>query len=149
MVWTMDNLFALGNGIAMAGWIGLAVAPLAPRWRTSIWRLTGIAMPALLAVGYLALVAPSLAEVRYGSLAQVRGLFDNPSMLLAGWWHYLAFDLFVGTWIARDGQRTGVPHWALLPCLALTFMFGPLGLLAYLGTRAAVTRTLKSALQEI
>jgi hypothetical protein len=56
--------------------------------------------------------------------------------------HYLAFDLFIGSWQARDATRAGVPHWLLLPCLLLTFLFGPIGLLAYLAVRAAHTRRL-------
>ena len=54
--------------------------------------------------------------------------------------HYLAFDLLVGSWEARDARSRGVPHWALLPCLALTFLFGPAGWLLYLGVRSAAGR---------
>jgi hypothetical protein len=64
-------------------------------------------------------------------MAEVRQLFERPGLLAAGWLHYLAFDLFVGTWIARDVAQRGLPHWAVLPCLALCFMFGPAGLLSY------------------
>jgi hypothetical protein len=49
--------------------------------------------------------------------------------------HYLCFDLAIGAWEARDARRRGVPHLALIPCLAATFMLGPLGLLLYCGVR--------------
>jgi len=64
-------------------------------------------------------------------------------LLLAGWVHYLAFDLFIGSWEVEDAAANGIPHWLLLPCLFLTLMVGPVGLLrggslgsrlGYLGT---------------
>ena len=64
-------------------------------------------------------------------------LFGQPWLLLAGWVHYLAFDLFVGSWEVRDARERGIPHLAVVPCLALTFMFGPAGWLAYAGLRTA------------
>jgi hypothetical protein len=73
----------------------------------------------------------------YGSLSAVHALFQQPALLTAGWFHYLAFDLFVGTWIAREGERAGIAPLLLLPCFVLTFLFGPVGLLAFLALRVA------------
>ena len=61
--------------------------------------------------------------------------FANPWLLLAGWIHYLAFDLLTGVWEVRDAARRGVPHWLVVPCLALTFMLGPAGWLLYRAVR--------------
>ena len=72
----------------------------------------------------------------FASLAAVATLFSNPWLLLAGWTHYLAFDLFVGSWEVRDARERGIPHLCVLPCLALTFLFGPAGWLLYLALRA-------------
>jgi hypothetical protein len=63
-------------------------------------------------------------------------------VLLAGWIHYLAFDLFVGSWEVRDAQRVGIHHLFVVPCLVLTVLFGPIGLLLYLLLRAALRRRL-------
>jgi hypothetical protein len=49
--------------------------------------------------------------------------------------HYLAFDLFIGAWEVRDSQRMKIPHLLVVPCLLLTFVFGPVGLLMYLTLR--------------
>jgi len=76
----------------------------------------------------------------FGSLREVAALFANPWLLLAGWIHYLAFDLFVGAWEVRDAAENAVPHWLVIPCLALTFLFGPVGLLSYFGARTAVLK---------
>jgi hypothetical protein len=130
-----DLAFRAGNLLALASWVGLALSPPSRRWTARVWQLTGLGVPLLLALGYVALLLAHWGPGGFGSLAELRHLFERPGLLAAGWLHYLAFDLFVGTWIARDAARRGLPHGAVLPCLALTFMVGPAGLLAY----AAIT----------
>ena len=140
MTITPDFLFSLANTLALLGW---ALLVLAPRWRgTQALVLSGV-WPLGLAALYAVFIASHYlgahgSEGGFGSLAQVAALFQDPWALLAGWVHYLSFDLFVGTWEARDAQRRGVPHGALVPALALTFLFGPVGLLVYFGVRAAL-----------
>jgi hypothetical protein len=75
------------------------------------------------------------ASGNFSTLAGVSALFANPWLLLAGWLHYLAFDLLIGTWEARDSVARGVPRWLLIPCLFLTLMFGPMGWLLYMAIR--------------
>jgi hypothetical protein len=136
---TPDILFTLANPLAMLGWLLLVFAP---RGRfTKLLVLSG-AWSAGLAVAYAALITTHYlgghgSEGGFNSLAQVAALFQDPWALLAGWVHYLCFDLFVGAWEVRDAQRRGVPHAALVPALALTFLFGPVGLLVYFGVRRA------------
>jgi hypothetical protein len=72
----------------------------------------------------------------FQTLAGVSALFSSPWVLLAGWIHYLAFDLLVGVWEVRDSRSRGIPHLLVVPCLALTFMFGPAGWLLYQGVRS-------------
>jgi hypothetical protein len=129
-----EQVFALANGIALLSWLLLAVLP-GRRWVTDI--VTGKAVPAVFAVLYIAIVATTLsgAEGSFSTLAGVASLFANPWLLLAGWVHYLAFDLLIGTWEARDARERGVPHLLLIPCLFLTFMLGPAGWLLYMGVR--------------
>jgi len=57
---------------------------------------------------------------------------SSEAALLAGWVHYLVLDLWVGSWEVEDAGRHAAPHALLLPCLVLTFLSGPVGLLAYL-----------------
>lgn len=70
----------------------------------------------------------------------MRRLFEDPYLLLAGWVHYLAFDLFIGSWEVRDAQRLRLPRLLVVPCLLLTFLFGPAGLLLYFTIRWVRTR---------
>jgi hypothetical protein len=132
----LETFFSIANATAMVGWLLLA---LLPRWRWSARLIGPVLIPILLALAYGALLVPNLfsAEGGFGSLAGVAQLFETPELLLAGWIHYLAFDLFIGSWVVRDAQRSGLPHPWVLPCLALTFLAGPIGLALYLGLRAA------------
>src|SRR5262249_40872166 len=137
---TAAQVFSVANFIALAGWLILIllgrrvwVAPL----------LTGAILSLLIAVLYSWLIISYWPQAKggFGSLADVQTLFSNEWLLLAGWVHYLAFDLFIGSWEVRDAKRHGIPHWAVIPSLILTFLFGPIGLLLYFVIRMARTRS--------
>ncbi|MGG5820292.1 ABA4-like family protein [Falsiroseomonas sp. HW251] len=132
-------MFSAANMLAMAGWLALLVAPRAP---LVTWRLAGIAIPGLLAALYAVLLAAHApgAEGGFSSLAGVAALFRSEGVLLAGWVHYLAFDLFIGAWICRRGAADGLHPWLVRLCLPLTFLAGPIGLLTFLGLRAAMAK---------
>jgi hypothetical protein len=131
-----EQVFAIANATALVGWILLAALP---RWRWIADVLCARIVPALFAVLYVLLIAANRmrSEGGFSTLADVALLFSNPWLLLAGWVHYLAFDLFVGSWEVRDARERGVRHWLVVPCLALTFLFGPAGWLLYVGLRTA------------
>jgi hypothetical protein len=131
---TAEHLFSILNLVTMAAWLPLVFVPRM-RWATTV---VPVVMPSLLAVTYVVLVAATLpqSEGGFSSLGGVRALFDNPWALLAGWTHYLAFDLFIGGWEVRDAQRHGIPHLLVVPALVLTFFLGPGGLLLYLAIRS-------------
>lgn len=130
---TPEQIFSVVNLVALISWVALVVLPGV---RAVTRAITGLAVPLLLAVVYCALIGSHWgAPGGFSSLAAVSQLFAEPWLLLAGWVHYLAFDLLVGTWEAQDARARGVPHLAVIPCLALTFMFGPAGWLLYQAVR--------------
>lgn len=131
-----ELLFSIANTAAVASWLLLAVLPR-HRWVTEA--VTGKVVPVIFAVFYIGLIVSMFGRMEGGfsTLAGVAALFTNPWLLLAGWVHYLAFDLLIGTWEVRDAQERGIPHVFVLPCLFLTFMFGPAGWLLYLTLRSA------------
>ncbi len=130
----MEQIFSACGTAATLGWLLLIVAP---RWRPTLV-LSSTVIPLAIAVVYLVLIAQHMpgSQGGFGSLADVATLFGQPGLLLAGWIHYLAFDLFIGSWEVRDATRRGVPHLLVIPCLIMTFMLGPIGLLAYWGVRS-------------
>ncbi len=132
-----DPYFALANALPLLGWLALLLAPLARARLVAVARVVAV----VLAVGYAVGVAVALAG-NHGpmpDLTTLSGLaraFSEPRVMLIGWVHYLAFDLWVGAWEAEDAGRIGMPHAALIPCLALTFLAGPIGLLLFIVLRA-------------
>lgn len=128
-----------GNAVALC-WLLLLAAP---RWRWT-QRVVTFFWPLLIAglYGFLLFAHPTPKGSGFNSLTQVAILFSSPYALLAGWVHYLAFDLFIGAWETRDGLRLGLSRWLLLPCQVLTFVFGPLGLALYLLLKAGLRRRL-------
>jgi hypothetical protein len=135
-----ETLFNASGKLAMVGW---ALLVFAPRWRWS-QRIASAVIPLTLAIVYLVLVALYFAKSPggFGALDQVALLFENRWLLVAGWMHYLAFDLFLGAWQAREARRLGMSQFLVIPCLLLTFLFGPVGFLVFWTIRSAVERRL-------
>ena len=134
-------LFQSCNTFAFLGWIMLIVLPRFPLVDRVILPVGACGLLGLL---YLYLIVTQIGQTSggFGSLDAVASLFANPHLLLAGWIHYLAFDLFIGCWEVRDARRRGIPHWLVVPALVLTFMFGPIGLVVYYLIRLARARRL-------
>jgi hypothetical protein len=137
-----DQAFRVCNLLALAGWLILIFAGRA-RWANRF--LCGTAIPLLFACAYLGLLAGHRSEMsgNFNTLSGVASLFSNRWLLLAGWIHYLAFDLFIGSWEVRDSQDNGISHLLVIPCLLLTFLFGPIGLLLYFAVRFFRTRIIE------
>ena len=135
---TPEQLFAFTGPTAMLGWLCLLAYPLA---RRPLMLVGGFILPGVLSVCYVGLILAfwTTAEGGFDSLANVMLLFDTPGTALAGWVHFLAFDLFIGGWIVRDAARAGILHVLTWPCLVLTFLFGPAGLFLHFGLRAVMT----------
>src|SRR5678816_4558343 len=116
----------------MLGWAGLI---LLPGQRLVVEVLARVVIPLLIAAIYLFLMASNYsaapAGAGYGTLDAVASLFTVRGLLLAGWIHYLAFDLFVGSWEVSDARANGIHHLFVVPCLLATFMVGPVGLALY------------------
>ena len=145
-----DLIFSLTNAVAMLGWVMLAVLPRKPLVLSSVLYL-GVG---LLCLAYFLLVValfaglldpnrlpgtpePNLLDY---SIAGLRPLFMSDGGIVIGWTHYLAFDLFVGLWIARDADAKGIGRLVQLPFLFVTLMAGPIGLLAWLAFRGLRSR---------
>ncbi len=135
----LERIFSVASVIAAVGWLFLVVVPKRPL----TLHFAGVFFPLLLALMYLYFIVMHIrgAEGGFGSLADVAMLFQRRELLLAGWIHYLCFDLFIGAWEVRDSQRNGIPHLVVIPCLIMTFMLGPIGLLFYFAIRSAKLRS--------
>ncbi|MCE9499549.1 MAG: DUF4281 domain-containing protein [Leptospira sp.] len=101
--------------------------------------IIGWIVPTVLAATYSFFIYRSFASKEKGTMLTFEGvktLFRNPNVMMAGWIHYLAFDLFIGAWELRDSQQHGINFLFIFPCLLLTIAFGPIGFLAYILLRS-------------
>jgi hypothetical protein len=129
----MNTLFHIVNGAVLPFWLLLLAAP---RWWVTRRLMDTPVGPALFAGLYVVLLVPSLPALvpllARPDLDSITDLLGKPQGAVVGWAHFLTFDLFVGRWEYLDAHQRGLSHWLLAPALALTLLFGPLGLLTYL-----------------
>ena len=135
---TAGQIFAYSNLLVMPAW---ALLVLFPKWK---WTrvLAAYVTPGLLAIAWIVITLDRFTPAGggFGSLAQVSEMLHDPWFVVAGWQHALILDIFVGAWEVRDAQRLGIPHGYVIPCLLLTFLAGPIGLIAYFVVRVVVIR---------
>ncbi|MFD2573743.1 ABA4-like family protein [Spirosoma soli] len=135
---TPETAFSYANLLVLPQWLFMIVAP---RWRVTQFLVQMLPIPMALAgmyLYYLFAVPPTSTgsagfDFRaFSTLAGVQSLFTGQKeAVLAGWIHYLAFDLVAGSYVLRDGQARSIGHGWLVPCLVLCFILGPSGLLLY------------------
>jgi hypothetical protein len=131
---SLETWFWIAHVPVAAGWIALVALPAERGVPIARWAAGA------LAIGYAILffiAGPEGQELaRNYSLGGVESFFASRDLLLLGWIHILCFDLFVGSWEVEEGARLAIPKRTLIACLVLTFLIGPLGLLAFLVARA-------------
>lgn len=140
-----DFLFGFTNTIAFAGWLALALLPRGPKVMAAVL-YAGVAILCLAyAVMFVALFGNFADSARVAGAAVpdltdysvdgLRLLFMSDGVIVLGWTHYLAFDLFVGLWIAKDADHKGFSRLFQIPFLFATLMAGPIGLFLWLMVR--------------
>ena len=140
-----DAWFSMVNLLAMIAWVGLIALPRWPALLSGVLYL-GVGLLCLIyAVGLIGVVSglipnPDGGGADFFSIAGVRAIFGSDAGVTIGWTHYLAFDLFVGLWIARDGDAKNISRLIQAPILFATLMAGPLGLGIWLLLREPAAR---------
>lgn len=135
-----DQLFSVCNSLALFSWIILIFFTF---WKSRVQYLFSIVI-ILLALVYSWLIFSNISPEgfkNFNTLDGISRLFANKSLLLAGWIHYLAFDLLTGIFIVTNARKNDINHWLVVPALFFTFLLGPFGLLIYFLTRLVKTRT--------
>ena len=153
----MDLAFRLANLLVLPAWFLLVFFPHRglTRWTAAV------VVPALIAIGYLTLFVEGLLAPTFPgdpaaaahsqalqnlfanpTLADIKVLFSDERTLVVGWMHYLAFDLLVAGWIARDARRVGLRHVFIVPSLLCTLMLGPAGWLSYMAIKLVAGKPL-------
>lgn len=132
MDWAL--IFRLANLFALLCWVVLILAPR----REIIFTLLRDVAVGLLCLLYASVLIMMMASPPPGSeggdfssIEGVRTLFASDPGVTLGWVHYLAFDLFVGLWVAKTADEIALSRIVQAPILAATFIFGPAGLLIF------------------
>ena len=138
-------IFTLTNVVAFAGWAMLAFLPRRPAVHSIILYACVVMLCLAYSAMFLALFGGLVDPARVAGAAPpdltdysvegLRALFMSNGGIVLGWTHYLAFDLFVGLWVARDADAKGFSRRVQLPVLFLVLMAGPMGLLLWLAIR--------------
>lgn len=145
---TWDAVFGAANLAALIAWVALILLPRWPALLSGLLYLVVGGLCLLYTVGLVGIVSGTLDPVGGGgggfsSIAEVRAIFSSDGGVTVGWVHYLAFDLFIGLWIARDADAKEFGRILQAPVLLATFVAGPLGLLAWLVIREGRARALE------
>lgn len=133
----LETTFGITGMLIIICWAILILHPdRSSRWIT----VPKFAIPTLFGLIYSGIMMAGFFDSGggYGSLASVGALFEHEDILLAGWLHYLAYDFFIGIWIAEQADRIGLSRQIQALILLVAFMFPPMGLVLFLATRVAL-----------
>lgn len=128
---TTADVFSIANLTVMPMWLLMIVLP---RWKATQFLMDYKVIPVFLSLIYalyIFLAIQTGGMMDFGSLESVMALFTEENAVLAGWVHYLAFDLLVGMWMIEKNEEIGIHPLLMAPCLLGTFMFGPIGFLLF------------------
>ena len=133
------DVFSIANMTAMPMWLLMIILP---KWKITGYLIDYKIIPILLSAVYLFYIVQSISGgsgLDFGSLESVMAMFTKEDAVLAGWVHYLAFDLLIGMWIVNQNKTLKIHQILIAICLFGTFMLGPVGFLLFM-----ILRTFKT-----
>ena len=128
-----ETLFLILNNLATAVWLLMIFTP---KWKVTQTIISTFSVVIILGIAYTFIIVTSFGKINFMDFSSLEGIMkllhsSDEWGTNAFWFHYLAFDLFVGTWILKDSQKSSIPHLLVIPCLLFTFMLGPFGFVLY------------------
>ena len=67
----------------------------------------------------------------YLGIGELSELFSNREFLIIFWIHFLAINLFCGSWMSRDASKFAISKYIMFFPLVITYFIGPLGVFIY------------------
>ncbi len=132
---TASLMFQICNLLVTPQWL---LMMLAPNWHVTRWLVKSRLFIIILSLVYIFYIIGIFSVggfKNFSSLEGIKSLFTKDDIILAGWIHILAFDLFAGSWVWQNAKTRHVHHLWLIPIFFLMWFMGPIGLLFYLGIR--------------
>jgi len=133
---TFENIYLWLNFGVLPFWLMLIIIPNSKI--TQIF-VNSIALPLIFSAGYVYLVYQMilLDETMldifklYLGIDELYTLFATESFLLIFWIHFLALNLFLGSWVSRDAVKYNIARSISFISLIIIYLTGPLGLVFY------------------
>ena len=133
---TFENIYAWTSFGILPFWIMLIIIPNS---KVTKFFVNSIILPLILSTTYvyvlyqtILLDEPIFDIFRlYLSLDSLYTVFATESFLLIFWLHFVALNLFLGSWISRDGIKYNMSRSLIFVPLILVYFTGPLGLVLY------------------
>lgn len=132
---TPTEVFSIANMTVMPMWLLMI---LIPKWKVTSFLIDFKIIPILISIVYAIYIFQAIqigGMMDFGSLGAVIDLFTEEHAVLAGWVHYLAFDLLIGMWMLDQNKELKINQILMAPVLLATFMFGPLGFLLFMAIK--------------
>ena len=133
---TFENIYLWTNFGILPLWLMLIIIPNS---KFTQFFVNSIIVPLIVSATYTYIIYQAILMDEpifdffklYLSLDNLYILFATESFLLVFWLHFLALNLFLGSWISRDGIKYNMPRSLVFLPLILVYFTGPLGLVLY------------------
>ena len=133
---TFENIYLWTNFGILPFWLMLIIIPNS---KFTQFFINSIILPLILSTTYIYIIYQTilLDEPIFDffklhlSLDNLYTILSTESFLLAFWLHFLALNLFLGSWISREGIKYNIPRSLVFTPLILVYLTGPLGLVLY------------------
>ena len=133
---TQENIYLWTNFGILPFWLMLIIIPNS---KFTQFFVNSIILPLILSATYIYIIYQAILIddpifdffKLYLSLDNLYILFATESFLLVFWLHFIAINLFLGSWISRDGVKYNMPRSLVFVPLILVYLAGPLGLVLY------------------
>ena len=133
---TLENIYMWTNLGILPFWLMLIIIPNS---KITQFFVNSVIIPLILSAAYIyifynfILVDETVSEIfnLYLGLDNLYTLFATPSFLVIFWIHFVAMNLFLGSWVSRDAVRNGISKKFVFIPLLLIYFVGPIGLFLY------------------
>ena len=133
---TFENIYVWTSFGILPFWLMLIIIPNS---KFTQFFVNSIILPLILSTTYVYLIYQTILMEEpifdifrlYLSLDNLYTVFSTESFLLIFWLHFIALNLFLGSWISRDGIKYNMRRSLTSVSLILVYFTGPLGLVLY------------------
>ena len=133
---SFENIYLWSNLGILPFWLMLIMIPNS---KFTQFFVNSVILPLILSATYIYVIyqailmdEPMLEFFKlYLSLDNLYTLFATESVLLIFWLHFITLNLFLGSWISRDGIKYNMSRSLVFVPLILVYFTGPTGLVLY------------------